>query len=103
MALNHYLIGNSVVMIGSCSVVDPLTRAETPTDPTTVTFTRVKPDGSVTTYTTGSPEFSHLAVGIDAVVVGVDQAGVEKWRYESTGTCEAAAEDLFQVNPSSVI
>lgn len=102
--LNHYLVGNKVVLIGSCAVVDPLTRVETPTDPTTVTFYRRTPDGVLTTYQLGvSPEVVHLADGIDACTVEVDQDGREEWRYETTGTCASAAEHDFIVDASSIL
>lgn len=91
------------MLIGSCSIVDPLTEEETPTSPTTVEFTRVQPDGTVTTYITGDPEVTHLATGIDACTVVVDQDGVEKWRYVGFGACAAAAEDEFKVIPSVVV
>src|SRR6266404_4932695 len=104
MPLNHYLIGNKVVMVGSCALVDPLTEVPTLTNPTVVTFIRETPDGSLTTYVLGvSPEVTHLADGIDACTVPLSIAGREKWRYEGVGTCEAAAEDFFDVVASSVI
>lgn len=103
MALNHHLVGNSVVLVGSCSVADPLTHEETPTDPTTVTFVRKEPDDTITTYVFGvDAEVTQLATGIFACTVTVTQAGQERWRYEGTGVCEAAAEHLFIVDASSV-
>jgi hypothetical protein len=101
MALNHYLVGSKVVLIGSCATVDPLTANQTNTDPTSVTFIREEPDGTVTSYVRGvDAEVTHLAVGIDACTVSVTQHGREKWRYEAMGACEAAAEDVFQVDAS---
>lgn len=103
-ALHHYLEGNQVTMVGSCDVVDPLTEVQTPTDPTTVTFYRLTPDGVLTTYIGGiSPEVSNLGTGIDACRVTVTQPGREKWRYEGAGVCDAAAEREFEVLPSSVL
>lgn len=103
MALNHYLIGNSVVMLGSCALVDPLTGDETPTSPALVTFIRVQADGTLSTYVTGDPEVVTLADGIDACTVVMDQSGLEKWRYIGAGLCDGAAEDIFEVDPSSVV
>ncbi len=104
MSLSHHLIGNAVVLVGSCDVVDPLTENQTPTDPTTVTFYRKEPDGTLVTYVFGvSPEVTHLATGIYACTVTPTLSGREKWRYETTGTCEAAAEHEFDVLPSSVL
>jgi hypothetical protein len=102
LALNHYLIGGRVVMLGTCEVVDPLTGDKTKTDPTTVTFTREKPDGSTVTYTLASAEVAVLAVGITACTVELDQAGREVWRYQGTGTCAAVAEDAFLVEDTSL-
>ncbi len=102
--LRHHLVGSKVILIGSCAVVDPQTEVQTPTDPATVTFYRRTPDGILTTYVLGvSPEVVKLAVGVDACTVTVVQAGTEKWRYETTGACESAAEHEFAVLPSSVL
>lgn len=99
--LNHYLSGNSVVLVGSCAVVDPITGDQTNTNPATVTFIRETPDGVQTSYVLGvNPEVTSLAVGIAACVVTVTQSGREKWRYETTGACTAAAEDVFEVDGS---
>jgi len=97
MALNHYLVGSTVVMLGTCDVIDPLTEAKTPTNPTTVTFTREQQDGTVTIYMTGAPEVVNLAPGIDACTVTVDVVGQEKWHYQGVGACAAVAEDAFDV------
>lgn len=104
MAINHYLVGSTVVVIGSCSVMNPLTEVETPTDPDTVTFRRIKPDGSNHEYVLGvAPEVVKLAEGIHVCTVTVDQTGKEKWRYEGTGACAAVAEDIFEVEGSVVL
>lgn len=104
--LNHYLVGNQVVMLGSCGVLDPLNpdADPTPTDATTVTYTRVDTAGAVHVYTTGDPEVTHLATGVYACTVLVSPAaGREKWRFVSSGACAAAAEDEFDVLPSAVV
>jgi len=97
VALNHYLVDTVVVLLGTCEVVDPLTRVETLTNPTTVRFTREQPDGTVTVYNTGDPEVVNLAVGIDACTVVADQVGQEKWRYQGFGACATISEDAFDV------
>lgn len=103
-ALHHYLEGNVVSVVATCDVVDPLTEVQTPTDPTTVTFYRLTPDGTLTTYVGGiSPEVSNLATGVDVCRVTVTIPGREKWRYEGAGVCDAAAEHEFDVLPSSVL
>ncbi len=103
MSLNHqYLIGSLVVMLGTCDVIDPLTEVETKTDPTSFTFTREKPDGTIVTYSAGDPEVAHVATGIESCTVTVDVAGVERWQYAGTGACTAVAEDAFKVLESSL-
>lgn len=104
MSLGHYLVGNKVVMVGSCSTVDPITDVETPADSATVTFYRVLPNGVLITYVYGvAPEVAKLATGVYGCTVSVDQPGRESWRYQTTGDCEAAAEDAFDVIASGVI
>src|SRR5262245_50873627 len=103
MSLNGYLIGNSVVMIGSCALVDPLTEAETPTDFATATFIRVLEDGTTLTYTTGDPEVTTLTTGIVACTVPLQHSGKEKWRFTSEDGCDCAAEDEIKVVPSIVV
>ena len=102
MALNHYIVGGRVVMLGTCEVVDPLTGDKTKTDPTTVTFTREKPDGTTVVYTLASAEVAVLATGITACTVELDQPGREVWRYQCTGACAAVAEDAFLVEDSAL-
>lgn len=106
MALNHYLIGGRVVMLGTCEVVDPLTDVKTKTDPTTVTFTREQEDEAgvvvTTVYTLASAEVAVLALGICACTVVANIAGRERWRYQGTGDCAAVAEDAFLVEDSSL-
>lgn len=102
MALNHYLIGSVVVMVATCDVVDPLTDEKTRTDPSTVTFTREQPDGTMSVYTDGDSEVTNLAVGVWGCTVTADMAGRERWRFQGTGACAAVSEDAFNVIESSL-
>src|SRR5262245_15891936 len=111
MSVNAYLIGGRVVVIGTCCVVlDPLADPDpvsgiipcTPTDPTTVVFKRKINNQAVVPYTNGSPEVSKLAVGFWACVVDVDTDGKERWRFEASGACHAAAETVFTVLESDL-
>jgi hypothetical protein len=94
--VNHYLTGGRVVLVATCTVQD------TPTDPTTVTFTRQVNDQPPVSYIIGSPEVVKLATGVFACTVEVTEPGRERWRFESTGACQAAAEDQFDVLASSL-
>ncbi len=108
MALNHYLIGTTVVMLGTCDVVDPLTQDKTPTSPSTVTFTRQQtsnaspPVVTTTTYVLGDPEVVVLAPGIASCTVVTNVVGREIWSYVGTGVCAAVAEDAFNVQDTSL-
>lgn len=102
MSLNHYLVGNQVVMVNTCDVRDPLTGDLTPTNPTTVTFIRVRESGT-TEYQLGDPEVDIPEVGTTTCTVTADQEGREKWRCETTGACESASEREFDVLPSAVL
>lgn len=104
--LHSYLEGNAVVLVGTCSVVDAITGVETPTDPTTLTFFRLQANGALTSYTwpaPPSPEIVHVGVGVFTCRVVTNEPGQEKWRFETTGACAAAAEDVFSVNESIVV
>jgi hypothetical protein len=90
-------------MVGTCDVVNPLTNVKTPTDPTTITFIREEPDGTMTTYTEASPEVAQLATGVWSCTVTVDMAGREIWRFEGSGACIAVAEDAFTVTESAQV
>ncbi len=107
MALNHYLVGSTVVMLGTCDVVDPITQDKTPTSPSTVTFTRQQTAAgtgvvTTTTYTLASPEVVVLSPGIASCTVTTNIVGREIWSYVGTGVCAAVAEDAFNVQPSSL-
>ncbi len=106
MALNHYLVGSTVVMLGTCDVVDPITQDKTPTSPSTVTFTRQQTatNGTVTTttYTLASPEVVVLSPGIASCTVTTNVVGREIWSYVGTGVCAAVAEDAFNVQDTSL-
>jgi len=104
VSLNHYLVENPVVMVQTCAVRNPITGAETPTDPTAATFTRVKPDGTIETFVwPGDPETDNPVVGTITCTVTVDVPGMEKWRCVTTGLCECASEDEFKVIRSAVV
>lgn len=102
--LNHYLQGGKIVLLGSCALVDPITGGKTPTDATSVVFRRVTPDGALTNYPfPGNPAVAKIATGLYACAVPISQAGREKWRFESEGSCQCAAEDAFEVDKSMVV
>lgn len=70
-------------------------------DPTTVTFKSKDPSGNVTTYVYGTDaELVKDSVGNYHVDVDGDEAGSWWFRFESTGTGQAAAEERYEINSS---
>lgn len=77
--------------------------AGAPIDPTTVTFKIKEPDNTVTTYVFGTDaELVKDATGLYHVDWPVTQSGAHNWRYESTGTGQAAEEAIFTARASKV-
>ena len=68
------------------------------TDPTTVTVFIQKPDGTRISETT--PTVTHVSPGVYSYILTVDQAGIWRWRFEGTGTVQAADERTFEVKES---
>ena len=69
------------------------------TDPTTVKFIYKKPSGSspiVLTYGVDA-EIVKEATGKYYVDLLLDEAGLWKWRYESSGVVDSAQQGSFQV------
>lgn len=73
-------------------------------DPTTVTFKwRVGSSGTARTYTYGTDEqLERSGEGKYSVDLSLDTPGTWHYRWASTGTGQAATENVFQVRPSEV-
>jgi hypothetical protein len=69
----------------------------TPTDPTTVTLTIRKPDGSTTDYTGG--QLVHDSAGVYHVAVDCDQPGDWTYRFVGTGAAADVETGIFYVKP----
>lgn len=68
-------------------------------DPTAVIFKTKDPSGNITTLTYGvDAALVKSATGVYYVDVDVDEAGLWWYRFESTGTGQAAGEDKFTVS-----
>lgn len=73
-------------------------------DPSTVTGRLKAPDGTVTAYVYGTDaELERVSTGIYRFEWPVAAAGRHYYRFESTGTGQAAAEDDFLGTASKVI
>lgn len=67
-------------------------------DPTTVTFKAIKPDRSTITLVYGTDSaLMRESDGIYYTDLNADQTGVWYYRFESTGTGQAAEEFRFKV------
>jgi hypothetical protein len=71
------------------------------TDPSTITFKILAPDGTVTTYVFGTDvQLERDAAGAYHVDWSVTKVGTYHYRFEGTGTAQAAQEGYFYVNKS---
>jgi len=75
--------------------------AGTAVDPTAVSFMLRAPSGTETTYTYGvDAELVRDGTGVYHVDVDADEEGAWYYRFESTGTGQAAEESRFYVDQS---
>ena len=72
-------------------------------DPTAVFLSVREPDGTVTTYTYGGAEITQDSTGIYHALIDVDQAGVWRYRWWSTGSGQAAEEKVFKVRQAHAV
>lgn len=71
------------------------------TDPSTITFKVKVPAGTVTTYVYGTDvQVVKDSTGNYHVDWAATAEGIHAWRFEGTGTCQAAAEQQFTVSDS---
>lgn len=74
---------------------------ESAVDPDAVTFKVRDPSGNITSYIYGTDsELVKSATGIYYVDVDVDESGYWRYRFESTGSGQAAGENEFNVKTS---
>lgn len=68
-------------------------------DPSTVVFKFTTPAGVVTTYTYPAAEVVKDGVGLYHVDLNANARGIWLYRWESTGTGQAAEQHEFTVEP----
>ena len=74
----------------------------TPTDPTTITARVKAPDGSLTVFTYPSGVTKDSTGNFHADFVPT-MSGTHFYRWEGTGSAQAASEASFYVQPSAVV
>lgn len=89
---NTYSIGDLIQLTATFTTV--ATGANI--NPTTVTFTIRKPDGTQT-----SPSVTNPSTGVYQTQVSIDQPGTWRWRAVGTGAAQAAMDSAFQVTPNT--
>lgn len=68
------------------------------TDPTTVVFESIAPDGTTTSYTFGTDaEVVKEATGVYYVDLELPDSGTYYWRFYGTGAVKASEEGEIQV------
>ena len=73
------------------------------TDPTTITFKYLKPSAVLVTLIYGTDAaLVKDSTGKYHVDLDLDEAGLWKWRYWSTGAVQAAAQGDFRVAAANV-
>jgi len=73
-------------------------------DPTTVTITVTKPDGTVTTYAyNGTPALTRESIGRYWVDVALDQPGTWKWTFTGTGNVATSQTYAFTVRAAGQV
>lgn len=71
------------------------------TDPSSVVFKVITPDGQTTSYTVGSdPEATKVSTGVYRLRIEVNQEGIWYYRAEGLGTIKGAGEGSFVVEDS---
>ena len=92
-----YLVGNVIRCRAS------FTEDDQPVDPATVTFKAKPPTGPVLTYLYGQdPELVRERLGLYRVDLTADVSGRWSYRFESSGTFQAANEAHFDVTASAI-
>jgi hypothetical protein len=95
MSFNAYDEGDLLVL--SAVFTDRLSAV---IDPTTVSFKIKDPEGVVTTYIFGTDsELIKDSTGNYHIDISVNTPGQWYYRFESTGTGQAAEEGQFQIKP----
>ena len=94
---NLYDVGDLVRISG------PFTVAGVATDPTTVTLKIKDPSGNVATYTYALAEIIKDSVGNYYKDIIIDEAGYWYYRWEGTGTVQAADEKYLFVHTQQVV
>lgn len=98
MPIETFVTGNLVRV--SMTLKDS---AGTLIDPTGLTFTYKPPTGNATTWTFGvDSELVKDGVGLYHADIDANQAGKWRYRWESTGTGQAAKEGEFEITKSLI-
>ena len=96
--MNSYLQGQTIRI----STATPFTVSGTPTDPTTVTLSIRKGDGTETDYTYVAGEVTRASAGSFYRDVVLDVAGTLSYRWTGTGAAAAVDEDQLFVVASAL-
>lgn len=96
--VNYYLIGN-IIRLSSYFV----SISNVPVDPDDITLEIKQPDGTVLTYTYAANEIIKVGTGSYYYDFTPTINGIHYYRFSGSGACFAAAEKVFDVQPSAVI
>jgi hypothetical protein len=94
--MNKYDYGDALQLTGTWTIDDVAT------DPTVITFKVKKPNGDVITYIYNTDEeVVKVSTGVYYIILNLNQEGVWHYRWEGTGSAQAASESQFEVKDSA--
>jgi len=96
--MNNYWLGDQITIFETFTVFDEeADPQDVPTDPDTVTFTIVRPDGTEDVYTDTDPQVTNPETGLWQLAYDPPTIGHYDYRVVGTGAAQAAIEDEFHV------
>ena len=95
---NQYLIGDAA------NITVTITKSGVLVDPLALTLQYEQPDKTIVTYTYGvGSNIVKNSTGVYTVVLVLSQAGVWRYRWQSTSPNHGAVEGTLIVNPSIIV
>lgn len=102
--MNIYVRGNPINLVRRFWTINPLTGGAVLTDPTTVVYTVVNPEGATVVNVTwpGDPSITHAGTGIFVCLIPPElPIGTYRYTCIGTGAVESQAQGDFEIVDSS--
>lgn len=96
--MNNYWLGDQITIFETFTVFDEdADPQDVPTNPDTVTFTIIRPDGTEDTFTDTDPQVANPDPGVFELAYDPPTIGHYDYRVVGTGAAQAAIENEFHV------